>query len=192
MLTEVPPNNAGPRTPFVEKHLSHLVTAGIGVVAAIVTLLAAMWGASIGAEAAVKAAAMQNEAEDVRRSQDRRDIAYKDYLNAANRYFYAWNSLATAEKPVLVDTAAEYVVEFMTARTAYQSQVNEVFVYGSDDAWSAHQSIARTLPRSLAGSQLPDPATMPDTKAFRAAFSAFLDVRCREVTALSRGSCSQD
>lgn len=135
---------------------------------------------------------MQNQAEDVRRSQDQRDVAYKEYLNAANRYFYAWNSLATAKKPVLVDSAAEYVVEFMSARTAYQSQVNEVFVYGSDDAWSAHQDMARTLPRSVAGSQLPDPATVPDTKAFGAAFSAFLDVRCREVTALSRSSCPQD
>lgn len=179
------------KPPFIERHLSHLVTAGIGVVAAIVTLLAAMWGASIGADGALKATAMQNQAEDVRRSQDRRDVAYKDYLNAANRYFYAWDSLTSAPKPVPVDTVATKMAELLSARHEYQGQVNEVFVYGSDEAWAAHQNVSRTLPRAVAGSDIPDfTAGHPNNAAFGAAFNAFLDVRCREVTALSRSSCS--
>ena len=178
------------RPPFIERHLSHLINTGIGVVAAGVTLLAAMWGASIGADGALQAAAVQNQAEDVRRSQDRRDVAYKDYLNAANKYFYAWDSLASTPKPIPVDTVAAKMVELLDARHEYQGQINEVFVYGSDEAWSAHQNVARTLPPSTPGSDIPDFTGQPNNAAFGAAFNAFLDVRCREVTALSRSSCS--
>jgi hypothetical protein len=178
------------KPPFVERHLSHLVTAGIGLIAAVVTLFAAMWGASIGAEAAVKAADMQNQAEDMRRSQDRRDVAYKDYLNAANRYFYAWDDLASTPKPVPVETVAAKMPELLKARYEYQGQINEVFVYGSGEAWSAHENVARTLPSAVAGSDIPDFRGQPNNAAFGAAFNAFLEVRCREVTALPRSSCS--
>lgn len=182
--------HSGPQKPsFLERHLTHLVTAGIGLVAAIVTLLAAMWGASIGAEAAVKAASMQNESEDVRRSQDRRDIAYKEYLNSANTYFIAWSA---ASSPTLaINDIPATLDKFRAARADYQSEINEVFVYGSDEAWSAHQGLARTLPKSLTGSELPNFYNNPPrSQEFNAAFNAFLNVRCREATALPRSSCS--
>lgn len=121
----------------------------------------------------------------------RRDVAYKDYLNAANRYFYAWNSLASAPKPVPVDTVATKMVELLNARYEYQGQVNEVFVYGSQEAWTAHEGVARTLPPSVAGSTLPDFTTAkPDPAAFGTAFDALLEVRCKEVTAALKKSCS--
>jgi hypothetical protein len=82
---------------------------------------------------------------------------------------------------------------FIAARTAYQGQINEVYVYGSDKAWSGHQAVAKTLPPSLGGSELPNiGGRQPDQVAFPKAFSEFLDVRCTEVTALPRNNCPQD
>lgn len=42
----------------------------------------------------------------------------------------------------------------MTPRARFQEQTNEIYVYGSDDAWKAHQDVAKTLPPALSDSPL--------------------------------------
>lgn len=196
--TETPPEKATttlgvlrrPKSPIWERHPA--LTGGVvAIAAAVLSAVIGFFGASVGATTSLQVAEMQNEAEDLRRSQDQRDVVYKEYLNAANNYFHAWNALASAPEPVPTDTLMALVPRFMTARTEYQAQTNEIYVYGSDTAWSAHREIARTVPTSAAGALLPDLSEITDTKAFSAAYKEFLKIRCREVTALTRSSCPQ-
>lgn len=170
------------KSPFWSRH-RELLSILVGVVGAVLALA----GAGIGANAALGGVDRQIEAQNAARSQDKRDVAYKAYLEAANNYFYAWDRFVRAETSTGRTEAAN---RFQSARFEYRGQTNEVWVHGSDKAVKALNAVTRTMPNSLAFSDLPPLDVLPDSAAFRDAYNDFLQVRCEEVAPVSRTGCA--
>lgn len=160
----------------------------------IVALAAGFLGASAGLGGAwLQANASQNvvqaQLQDAAQKQarDQKDGTYREYLNAASSYRNAATTLFARTAPADVNGA---VTSFLAARTKFQTQTNEIYVYGSDAAWRAHQDIAATLPPALTDSALNfSVSDVSDEATFTAAYKEFLAVRCREVAAQSRPGC---
>lgn len=170
------------KSPFWSRH-RELLSILVGVVGAVLALL----GAGIGANAALGGVDRQIEAQNEARSQDKRDVAYKAYLGAANTYFYAWDDFVKAKTQTAQTEAAN---RYQSARFEFQGQTNEVWVHGSDKAVKALNALKRTMPNSLASSDLPSLDVLPDSAAFRDAYNDFLQVRCEEVAPVSRTGCA--
>lgn len=176
-----------PKPPLWERHPT--LTAGlVALVAALLTGLIGFLGATVGANASIRVATMAADADSLKRAQDKREVAYKDYLNAANDFYYAWEALQFANKPG-TDEVLKILSRYETTRAAYQSQINEIYVLGSDKAWVAHEMVARTLP-STVPMTLPPKEREPDKAKFTAAYLDFLRIRCQEATSLPRSGCS--
>lgn len=175
--------NNGSSGSFWVKHGGHVITA----LAALLAFTAGLLGAGIGADASVRVADKQIQAENDRRAQEQRRVAYNAYLDAANEYFFSWDRFVKAPEGSARNAAAG---RFITARFAYRGQVNDVFVFGSASAWDAVKGMDATLPQFLGSSDLPRLDGTPDEAAFAAAYRAFLVVQCREVAAISRSECA--
>lgn len=167
------------KTPFWSRHRE--------IVTLLLTVAAAIAGAGIGANAALGGVDKQIVAQNAARSQDKRDVAYKAYLEAANQYFYAWDGFVSAEIPT---AQAEAANRFQSARFEFRGQTNEVWVHGSDEAVRAINLVAQTMPNSLPSSDLPHLDVLPDPVAFRDAYNDFLRIRCEEVAPVSRKGCA--
>ena len=146
-------------------------------------------GAQVGAQTSLNVAQVQSQAEDARRAQDRRDTVYKDYLDAANNYFFAWDAIRSNAPDSAVEGGK--VEAFLQARTDYIERINDVFVHGSDAGWAATQKLDDTMPPS-SGGNLPPFDTALNEAAFRTAFNELLSIRCSEASAVARSSCSTD
>lgn len=165
------------------------LTAGlISVIAALLAGVIGYLGAVTGANASLDVAKAQTQAENERRAQDRRDTVYKDYLDAANHYFYAWDAIRSNAPDSAVEGGK--VEAFLQARTDYIGRINDVFVHGSDAGWAATQKLDDTMPPSSGSGNLPPFDTVLDEAAFRTAFNELLSIRCSEASAVARSSCS--
>lgn len=153
----------------------------------LLSVVGALAGAGIGANAALGGVDRQIEAQNEARSQDKRDVAYKAYLEAANDYFFAWDGFLKAGNPEARGGAAE---RFQAARFRFRAQTNEVWVHGSNKAVAAINAVSRTVPEALALSDLPPLDVPADPSAFRDAYNDFLQVRCEEVAPVSRVGCA--
>lgn len=175
--------------------IGHRDTAGLRIrlffrryrepVTIVFSAVIALAGAGIGANAALAGVDKQIVAQNVVRSQDKRDVAYKSYLEAANRYFYAWKSLAESNGSAQVEAASK----FRTARFEVRTKLNEVWVHGSSDAVQGLISLGQTLPDAMPETDLPSPDLKPDEDKFRKAYNAFLTLRCTEVAPINREAC---
>jgi len=176
-------------TPLWEEHKT-LAAGLISIVAAVVAGVIGYSGAMIGAQTSIQVADQQVQAENNRRAQDRRDTVYKDYLDAANKYFYAWDAIRSNAPDSAVEGGK--VEAFLQARTDYIERINDVFVHGSDAGWAATQKLDDTMPPSSGSGNLPPLDTALDEAAFRSAFNKVLSIRCSEASAVARSSCSID
>lgn len=158
------------------------------VVGGVLGFAGSTMAANISADAQVRVAKEQLDHAASLKTKEQRDETYRAYLSAVEEYRYATEAMFG--KPAPTDVKAAYS-RFITARSNFQGQINEVYVYGSDEALRAHLKIAKTLPRSLGQSDLSFKATdLSDEKTFIEAYNAFLKVRCLEVTATQRQGCA--
>jgi len=158
-----------------------------GLAIALISAGSAFGGSWLSSETSLKVANAQMEHASLQKAKEQRDSTYRAYLDAANEYRNAAVYMFGPTAPA--DPKAAFS-RFMTARHDYQTQVNEVSVYGSREAWIAHKAVAATLPHSLGSSDLSFKATdVGDAKDFTSAYQEFLSVRCSEVTAVASGDC---
>ncbi|GGI00614.1 hypothetical protein ACFFGR_05860 [Arthrobacter liuii] len=166
---------------FWDRH-RNLMTVFVGLLGAVLALV----GAGIGANAALGGVEKQIAAGVIARSQDKRDVAYKGYLEAANKYFYSWDELSRANED---KAKADAEVRFRLARFEFQGQANEVWVQGSDSAIKGLIEMSAVLPESLASSELPPHERIPDQVLFREKYNNFLRIRCEETAPVTRTGC---
>lgn len=154
----------------------------------------ALLGARAGAHASIETARMQLAEQRAKEDRDRRSKVYADYLSAAvafslatHRVFDRWAEQAKAAngKKFVPDKAV--LTSYYAARSAYQNQVNQLSIYGSDAAWAAHRKLAAVLPPAIESYDV-EPV---DSDQFLAAYRGFLDVFCMEVPANPRKGCTE-
>ncbi|MDJ0458596.1 hypothetical protein PUN71_015435 [Arthrobacter sp. NQ7] len=184
--TDETPGQHGTRRNLFEKH--PVITQGIVALAAgFIGASAGLLGAKLQADASEGVAQRQLQEAAQKQAREQRDVTYREYLDAANGYHVAATTLFARTAPQDVNAA---LTSFMTARSKFQTETNEVYVYGTDEAWRAHQRLASTLPPSLGdSSQKFSASDVSDEATFAAAYNGFLAVRCREVAAQSRPGC---
>ncbi|MFF2842522.1 hypothetical protein [Paenarthrobacter sp. NPDC057981] len=172
---------------WVERHPVGTGVLGV-LLAGVLGAGSAVWGAQVSSEASYRIANAQLQVAAEQKAKDQKESTYRSYLDAANSYRNAAVDLFGGTAPADAKTAWS---SFMTARAKFQEQTNEIYVYGSNDAWEAHLKVAKTLPPALGDASLSFSATdVSSQPAFTAAYRGFLEVRCREVPAQVRSGCA--
>ncbi|MGY0389166.1 hypothetical protein ACWZJV_19545 [Nocardioides sp. WG-D5] len=158
---------------------------------AVVAAVSALAGAAVGAGASIWIAHAQIDEQRATEARERKAQVYSDYLNAANNFSVAAGRLTEelktstqAERDKLTPNTP-IIKNYYDARSNYQDQVNRVYVYGSDEAWKRHRTMAGVLPPSL---QSYDIEKVDSTK-FLAAYQGFQEILCEEVPAQPRDGC---
>lgn len=114
---------------------------------------------------------------------------YAAYLDAANSYNNAALDQARAQAALPASRVQPQSAAFEHARHEFQGAINEVYVYGSEDAWEANLKVVKVLPVALGN--LPDRKIFgPDPVKFQTAYNQFLNVFCREAVAEPRKDCA--
>jgi hypothetical protein len=164
-------------------------------VVGLVAALAGLGGNWIGARGAYSAAvAQQNASREAAldtESRTKRAEVYAAYLAAANDYELKNAKLIQDLERIRPSTDASkldqnVLGDWLTARAKYQGAVNQVYVYGSDDAYALSAALAATLPPSVGSTITFKPV---DEAAFNRAYLAFqARMRC-EVPAMRVPDC---
>lgn len=134
-----------------------LVTA---LISALVGAGSALFVAGIGATVTTQTVQQQLQADKEKEHREKTPAVYSSYLDAAKRYRTAQINLAvytrqrglqdpdvelTRAKSLSDPTAKELLMARDAAATTYESAVDGLAVYGSDEAWGIHQRIADKL-----------------------------------------------
>lgn len=166
-----------------------MVTATAGaLLVGVVSAGSALLGATVSSSTAQNIAQEQSQSVLEQKAREQREVTYREYLDAANGYRIAAADLFAKTAPQDIEAA---ITSFMTTRARFQKQTNEVYVYGSDQAWRAHETVAETLPPALSDSPLDfNVSELSDEATFVAAYRGFLAVRCQEVAARARSGCA--
>ena len=180
-----------------------LISPIAAIVAAVIAGVAGFYGAQSGADAAITAQELHVRAADDRRTQSKRAEVYEGYLDAAVAYLYAAQDIRVrVERNVsplkgrrgfrIPKTVIGAFRDYGRTRSAYQTAVNELFVYGSDAGWQAHLEVATTLPPSMGTASIEVPSSEDtDAEQFTEEYRAFLVVVCQEVAAEPRPGCDR-
>jgi hypothetical protein len=93
-----------------------------------------------------------------------------------------------------VDEADKTYRNYLSTRLSFQTQIDQVTVFGSDQAIAAERRLSAVLPPTQGrpidtGGELRKPPT-PDPKNFAATYAGFQTVFCREASATPRSGCS--
>jgi hypothetical protein len=197
-------DSSSPRvsTDLLATRHNRLKDIGVPLIVAMVALLSGIAGSIIGGAFAYNAATgteVAHEAADKDAAQrSKRADVYLAYLDAANKYALASQALANDVALIAKQDLSGNVGlandfgPWKTARSNYQGEVNQVYVYGSDNAWQTLQAVAATLPAAVGPDDL---STFEQAinnykwPAFNKAYGDFLAVFCREVPASPRGNC---
>jgi hypothetical protein len=162
-----------------------LIVAGIGAGSALL-------GAQISSDAAAETTRQQLLEARAKDAREKRSQVYAAYLAAANDYsvkthrmFERFKEQAVAAKGKSFKPDPAVLNPYYAARSAYQHQVNQVYVYGSDEAWKAHRIVAAALPPSLGDLEL----EVVDSDEFLVAYQGFQSVFCKEASAVPRVGC---
>jgi hypothetical protein len=183
----------------------------VPIFVAIVTAAAAIGGSFVGATKANDGnAAIQQQAIAEQRAKDDRDKKadiYLHYLENANTYansvedaytcIYNY-AIAPEPKGSAPQSCIDAINRLQTPRFDYQGSINELYIYGSDEANRAHRAVSATLPASVGYLTVPGTGLPPlnevfgqkfDRVAFGRAYSNFLKIVCMEVPARPRPNC---
>lgn len=187
---------------YTRKRATDFIPSAVSILAAIIAALAGFYGARMGAHAAVSSQELQIRASESERVQEQRANVYSRYLDAAQAFF--WASVAVRSDIDQGSIAKRHgtfaasrglvrdMEEFVTKRNEFQGAINDVYVYGSDAAWLAHQRLAATLPPSLGTRSLHIPSAAElDQDRFAGAYSSFLAVLCQEAVPTPRQGCGR-
>lgn len=176
-----------PPKPWAERNPVFAGFLGVAL-GGLLSVASSFIAADMTSTAQLHAAQAQLTQEKELKTQEQRDTTYQAYLSAAGDYRAASTALFGRRAPKNVNEA---VSSFAKARSKYQAQINEVYVYGSDEALRAHEKIARTMPPSLGDGDLNVKASdLSDEKTYMEAYNGFLKVRCKEVAATTRPGCA--
>lgn len=99
---------------------------------------------------------------------DRRTKVYKAFLDTSNDYanatYQVVRECASTDPAVTRRCLQQRITgaDFTARRNAFQGAINDISVYGSQDAWSTAQDLAGTLPPSVGNSPFTDPDTVID------------------------------
>lgn len=140
---------------------------GATLVVGVVAAAAAIVGGRIAADGALDAAVAQHREEAIAAQKlevrvKRADV-YAEYLASANSYFLAtaeyYRYLASFNKGPIAkgrsfkvrfdQNGVDLQARWLKQRARFQGSVNDVYVYGSDDAWRAQKTISEVLPPSV-------------------------------------------
>lgn len=168
------------------------------LLAAVVSLLVAGGSAAVALSVS-RSDAERDQAKEIR---ERRTQVYAEYLVTARAYIEAAMDLSRAARvadlhrkktataasaPLATPSATEQALadQSRIAAAAFYRQADLVYVYGSDEAWTAHKGIEDAV--------LPDyrPNTTELTNPARVgvAIQAFQSVFCREASPKPRSGC---
>lgn len=172
---------------------SLLSKASSGLIIAALSFLGATTGSWISGRSTEQAARITVEAQTAKEKRDKRAEVYSAYLAAADNYSIRTGELlaratAVAENPEgegAGNIPQELSDAWAEARSTYQDNINELYVYGSDDAWTAHQGVASELPNSLGPVEL-HPV---DSGNFITAYRGMQEIFCKEAVARPRAGC---
>lgn len=162
------------------------VAAKAAVVAAVFAAGGAVLGADRGAHATIET--QKRQIDEARRDAERRKRAtvYGAFLSAANRFAVESDAAYARCK---TRRRCEIPGPLESARFAFQTSINDVYIYGSDAAVAAEKRIAEPLPSSFTGVRGTLKLEPLDGAELNSAYKRFVAVMCREVTANPRRSC---
>jgi hypothetical protein len=198
---ESPESDRADNAPQVGRLSQILKEVWLPLLIATLAFIAGIGGSVIGGAYAYKSATSTETAQEAASrdaaTQTRRGEVYLAYLDAANTYALASQKLSDDTKRIGKGTTAQENYDndygpWQTARSSYQGEVNQVYVYGSDAAWAAHQKVAATLPLALGPDNVGEfTQALYGVKwqQFNAAYDNFLSVFCKEVPAEPRSGC---
>lgn len=126
---------------------------------------------------------------------------YSTYLEAANAYYAASGSFVgavdhssgdeneIAQEELQIESAFAVMQQ---TRNDYLAAANDVYAFGSEDAWVAHQQVfAVLLPHDPRTVQRRGPVHVAEPIEFFSAQNAFLRVFCQEAVAQPRTDCTR-
>jgi hypothetical protein len=161
--------------------------AGVPLISAAIAGGAALAGAKVGADATVESQRRLIDEQRLAGDRTKRATVYTRFQWTADRYAYeAAKAFRRCGRRVRCKALEGRV---QTARFNFQGGINDVYVYGSRDAWSAAREVARALPSSSIGLSGTIRAQPVSVEEFQAAYNRFLDVMCRELTAVRLRPC---
>lgn len=172
---------------------SRRLTATWAVVATIIATATTVWATNQNSDTTL--ASTQQGAGEQRAKETREKVSqvYADYLKAATTYrdrtFAAADAIASqqaAHKPYRANSTA--LSEFNDARRAYQDRINQIAIYGSPEAWKAHELIASAMPPALGVVYV----KRPSLGAFSKGYREFVAVFCKEAGATPKQGCEAE
>ncbi|MEV0843625.1 hypothetical protein AB0I55_29280 [Actinocatenispora sera] len=173
------------------------------VVVALVALVSAGIGGAISGitsheslQAQLKTERAQLDDQHATADREHRATVYKAFIDDANTYQLASDDVTnwldvhktTFKKGATTNLPASFnkiVSHWLSTRHDFQGSVNDVYVYGSPEAWSAASLLAGTMPPAT-GKIVIRAVTYP---AYNDRYNDFLTVMCQELPAQPRGSC---
>ncbi|TCC16509.1 hypothetical protein E0H58_39210 [Kribbella speibonae] len=152
----------------------------------------ALFGAFIGALASLGVTTLQLHADLDKDARAKRAEVYAAFLDVADRYHsqtletnQTIASLPPDKRARLTGNSPE-IAAFLKLRSEFQGQINQVYVYGSDDGWERARELAAWLPDSNMGElEFRDVSE----SGFSGAYNALLQVFCQEAPAKPRDKC---
>jgi hypothetical protein len=174
-----------PKTVRPERRLE-IIVATIGVVAALA-------GAATGGATSYLVQRNQFTEDKASEARVKRAGVYAAYLRAANdgasEADGAYDRLAAQCRGPSRCSGVTLARgrELAKARVAYQGALNDVYVYGTDEAWRLTKRLSATMPPTLGFQTLQ--IKRVNRAAFASAYSAFLARICDEVPARPRPGC---
>jgi hypothetical protein len=170
----------------------NLASGLVGLTIGLLTVGAGIYGSNVAAETSVTTTRMQIDAEAQQKQREQRESSYRAYLDSANQYWQSSRAIFGSPAPEGTQEIQAAYSAFVSARARFQAQINEISVYGSDEAWSAHEKIAASLPKALGLTEGKSFSAkeVADEATFTEAYTNFLAVRCREVVQPARNGCA--
>ncbi|WP_150109941.1 hypothetical protein [Crystallibacter crystallopoietes] len=169
---------------------------GTALLVAALAFAGGLVGGFQAGSATTEAAEIETRAVQENEHREKRRQVYADYLSSANSYNSATGAFfralgripSDAETEAAIAQIEDEVGAFEQARHDYQGKINDLYVYGSDEAWIAHTGLASTLPEAL-GNVPNRQIDAVDEQAFGEAYQAFMGVFCREAVPEPRDGC---
>jgi hypothetical protein len=175
----------------------------VGIAATLIgSLVGSLVGAKISADATIGGVETQISASSDKERREKVSQVYSDYLKAVDAYVSATNFLRSPGilEPVPIPTASGGVGirvqensydRYETARSNMQGRINDLYAFGTPEAWEVNLLLQATLPQLFAPGRTSIEALTYDTKAYEAAYLKFTRIYCREVASDSKPHCGE-
>jgi hypothetical protein len=163
------------------------------VAVALISPLLAYVGGREGVKASVDVQRSERESAQDQATRSERARVYPKFLEASNEYFLATQDAASefarckTKEPKQPCTAPFDLGSFLKPRADFQGALNDVYVYGSDSAWTTASALSGSLPSGVSNFSVQGFELHADDYTSR--FLNFLDVMCKELPTKSRKGC---